>query len=186
MPEPLWIYLIALLYFTNMTTCLAIADACDNISHDRLTRRLQGTWSGHIPLDLVLRALFTVAGGYLIVETPWWRNPTRASWVRQPGCGRRRTARSSLGCRWSSSSGRMTSSAFPSPSACGTRGRLQGRLGPGAPELCPPSAQVQATLCPQTARGRSSDLCGQRLTASYEASVVTAIRPSLTALTSAL
>ena len=68
MPEPLWIYLMALLYCTNMTTCSAIADACDNVSHDRLTRMLQGTWSGHTLLNLALRTLFTVAGGYLIVD----------------------------------------------------------------------------------------------------------------------
>src|SRR4030095_9052556 len=67
MPEPLWIYLMALLYFTNMTTCAAIADAFDSVSHDRLTRMLQGTWSGHRLLDLALRLLFTVAGGDLIV-----------------------------------------------------------------------------------------------------------------------
>ena len=54
---------MALLYFTNMTTCSAIADAFDSVSHDRVTRRLQGTWAGPILLDLALRALFTVAGG---------------------------------------------------------------------------------------------------------------------------
>lgn len=68
MPEPLWIYLSALLYFTNIVTCSAIADAFDSVSHDRLTRMLQGTWSGHTLLTLALRALFTVAGGYLIVD----------------------------------------------------------------------------------------------------------------------
>jgi len=54
MPEPLWIYLMALLYLTNVTTCSAIADACDSVSHDRLTRMLQGTWLGHILLNLFL------------------------------------------------------------------------------------------------------------------------------------
>ena len=68
MPEPLWIYLMALLYLTNVTTCSAIADAFDSVSHDRLTRMLQGTWPGHTLLDLALRLLFTVAGGYLIVD----------------------------------------------------------------------------------------------------------------------
>jgi hypothetical protein len=68
MPEPLWIYLSALLYFSNIVTCSAIADAFDSVSHDHLTRLLQGPWSGHTLLDLALRALFTVAGGYLIVD----------------------------------------------------------------------------------------------------------------------
>ena len=86
MPEPLWIYLMALLYFTNMTTCSAIADAFDSVSHARLTRMLQGTWSGHILLDLALRLLFTVAGGYLIVDDtvvakPYARRLGEAAWV---------------------------------------------------------------------------------------------------------
>ena len=47
MPEPLWIYLMALLYFcTNITTCSAMADAFDSASHDQLPRILQGPWSG--------------------------------------------------------------------------------------------------------------------------------------------
>ena len=86
MPEPLWIYLMALLYFTNITTCSAMADAFDSASHDRLTRMLQGTWSGHTLLNLALRMLFTVAGGYLIlddtvVEKPYARLLGEAAWV---------------------------------------------------------------------------------------------------------
>jgi putative transposase len=86
MPEPLWVYLMALLYFTNITTCAAIADALDSASHDQLTRMLQGTWSGHILLNLALRALFAVAGGYLlvddtVVEKPYARLLGEAAWV---------------------------------------------------------------------------------------------------------
>jgi putative transposase len=86
MPEPLWIYLMALLYFTNITTCSAISDAFDSASHDQLTRMLQGTWSGHTLLNLALRLLFTVAGGYLIlddtvVEKPYARLLGEAAWV---------------------------------------------------------------------------------------------------------
>jgi putative transposase len=86
MPEPLWIYLMALLYFTKITPCSAIADVFDSASHDRLTRMLQGTWSGHTLLNLALGALFTVAGGYLIVddtviEKPYARLLGEAAWV---------------------------------------------------------------------------------------------------------
>jgi len=42
---------MALLYFTNVTTCFAMADAFDSVSHDRVTRMLQGTWSGHALLE---------------------------------------------------------------------------------------------------------------------------------------
>jgi hypothetical protein len=77
---------MALLYFTNLTSCSAIADAFDGVSHDRLTRRLQGTWSGHTLLDLALRALCSVAGGYLIVDDtvvakPYARLLGEAAWV---------------------------------------------------------------------------------------------------------
>jgi hypothetical protein len=77
---------MALLYFTRLTTCSAIADAFDNASHDQLTRMLQGAWSGHILLNLALRALFSVAGGYLLVDDPGIAKPSarlldEASWV---------------------------------------------------------------------------------------------------------
>jgi hypothetical protein len=86
MPEPLWIYLMALLYFTNLTTCSAISDAFDSVSHDRLRRMLQGPWSGHTLLHLALRLLFTVAGGYLLVDDtvvakPYARLLGEAAWV---------------------------------------------------------------------------------------------------------
>jgi len=77
---------MALLHFTNMTTCSTIADAFDSMSHDRLTRMLQGTWSGHTLLHLALRTLFSVAGGYLIVDDtvvakPYARLLGEAAWV---------------------------------------------------------------------------------------------------------
>jgi putative transposase len=86
MPEPLWIYLMALLYCTNLTTCVAISDAFDSVSHDQLTRMLQGTWSGQTLFHLALRILFVVAGGYLIlddtvVEKPYARLLGEAAWV---------------------------------------------------------------------------------------------------------
>jgi hypothetical protein len=46
MPEPLWLYLMALLYFTNITTCSAMADALDSASHDQLTRHAPGSLVG--------------------------------------------------------------------------------------------------------------------------------------------
>jgi len=86
MPEPLWIYLMALLYFTRVSTCATIAEALEGASHDGLTRMLHGRWSGHILLDYALRALFAVGGGYLIVddtvvEKPYARLLGEAAWV---------------------------------------------------------------------------------------------------------
>jgi len=61
-------------------------DAFDSASHDRLTRMLQGTWSGHTLLDVALRALFAVAGGSRIVDDtvvakPYARLLGEAAWV---------------------------------------------------------------------------------------------------------
>jgi Transposase DDE domain len=85
MPEPLWIYRMALLYFTHVTPCSAIADAFDSVSHERFTRLLQGPWSGPTRLALALRTLFRVAGGYLIVADtvgakPYARLLGEAAW----------------------------------------------------------------------------------------------------------
>lgn len=82
MPEPLWTYLTALLYLTEVSTCLAIAQAFPNASHDRLTRMLMGPWSGHTLLDLALRALFPVLGGDLIVDDTGVEKPY-ASWLEE-------------------------------------------------------------------------------------------------------
>jgi hypothetical protein len=86
MPEPIWIYLTALLYFTEVSTCVAIAQALQNASHDRLTRMLAGAWSGQTLLEHALRALFTVVGGNLVVddtvvEKPYATYLTEAAWV---------------------------------------------------------------------------------------------------------
>jgi hypothetical protein len=77
---------MAVRYFTNITTCAAMSDAFDSASHDQLTRMLQGTWSGHTLLNLALRLLFPVAGGYLILDDtviakPYARFLGEAAWV---------------------------------------------------------------------------------------------------------
>jgi putative transposase len=86
MPAPIWPYLTALLYFAEVSTCLAIAQALEMPSHDRLTRMLWGQWSGQTLLELALRALFTVVGGDLIVDDTIVEKPhasllEEATWV---------------------------------------------------------------------------------------------------------
>jgi len=86
MPAAIWTYVTALLYFPGMSTCMAIAQALQHVSHDRLTRMLTGDWSGHTLLELALRALFTVVGGDLIVddtvvEKPYATLLDEAAWV---------------------------------------------------------------------------------------------------------
>jgi hypothetical protein len=77
---------MALLYFTRVSTCSTIAEMFPDASHDCLTRMLNGAWSGQTLLHLALRTLFTVAGGYLIlddtvVEKPYARLLGEAAWV---------------------------------------------------------------------------------------------------------
>ncbi len=86
MPAPLWTYLTALRYFAEVSTCVAIAQALQHASQDRLTRMRSGDWSGQTLLDLALRALFTVVGGDLIVDDTVVEKPdatclAEAAWV---------------------------------------------------------------------------------------------------------
>src|SRR5919197_6774051 len=86
MPEPLWIYLIALLYFTRVSTCSSSAEVFAEASHDCLTRLLNGNGSGQTLLEWALRVLFQVVGGYWIgadtvVEKPSARWLEEAGWV---------------------------------------------------------------------------------------------------------
>jgi putative transposase len=86
MPKPLWIYLMALLHFTKVSTCSNMAEVFAEASHDCLTRMLNGSWSGQTLLDRALRVLFTVVGGYLmvddtVVEKPYAQLLNEAGWV---------------------------------------------------------------------------------------------------------
>jgi hypothetical protein len=65
MPELLWLYLTALLYYRTAASCVALAEALETVSHDRLTRLLQSDWSGQRLLDLTCRTLFVLERGYL-------------------------------------------------------------------------------------------------------------------------
>jgi hypothetical protein len=82
MPEALWTYLTALLYCTEVSTCAAIAQALEKAAHDWLTRMLAGPWSEHTLLDLALRTLFSVLGGYLIVDNTVVDKPY-ATWLEE-------------------------------------------------------------------------------------------------------
>jgi putative transposase len=68
MPELLWLYLTALLYYRTSANCVALAEALETVSHDRLTRLLRSDWSGQKLLELALRTLFVWERGYLIID----------------------------------------------------------------------------------------------------------------------
>ena len=77
---------MALLYFTKVPACSTSALVFTEASHDCLTRMLNGNWSGQTLLDRALRVLFTVVGGYLIVddtvvEKPYAQLLNEAGWV---------------------------------------------------------------------------------------------------------
>jgi hypothetical protein len=68
MPALIWLYLTALLYYRTSASCVALAEALETVSHDRLTRLLQSDWSGHTLLELTCRTLFVWERGYLIID----------------------------------------------------------------------------------------------------------------------
>jgi putative transposase len=68
MPTLVWLYLTALLYYRTSSSCVALAEALETVSHDRLTRLLQADWSGQRLLESALRTLFSWEGGYLILD----------------------------------------------------------------------------------------------------------------------
>jgi hypothetical protein len=68
MPKLIWLYLTALLYYRTSATCVALAEALQTVSHDRLTRMLRADWSGQTLLESAFRTLFGCERGYLILE----------------------------------------------------------------------------------------------------------------------
>ena len=68
MPALVWHYLTALLYYRTSATRVALAEALQIVSHDRLTRMLQADWSGQRLLELACRTLFVWDRGYLIID----------------------------------------------------------------------------------------------------------------------
>jgi hypothetical protein len=49
MPELLWLFLTALLHYRTSASGVALAEALETVSHDRLTRLLQGAVKRHMP-----------------------------------------------------------------------------------------------------------------------------------------
>jgi putative transposase len=68
MPTLVWLYLTALLYYRTSASCVALAEALQLVSHDRLTRMLQADWSGQRLLEHGCRTLFIWDRGYLILD----------------------------------------------------------------------------------------------------------------------
>jgi DDE superfamily endonuclease len=68
MPTLVWHYLTALLYYRTSVSCVALAEALQTASHDRLPRLLQATWSGPTRLELAVRTLFVWERGDLIID----------------------------------------------------------------------------------------------------------------------
>jgi hypothetical protein len=68
MPELLWLSLTAWLYFRTAVTCVALAEALEPVSQDRVTSMLQAPWSGPTRLELACRTLFVWARGYLSLD----------------------------------------------------------------------------------------------------------------------
>jgi putative transposase len=68
MPTLVWLYLTALLYYRTSSSCVALAEALETVSHDRLTRMLPADWSGQRLLESAFRTLFIWERGDLILD----------------------------------------------------------------------------------------------------------------------
>jgi putative transposase len=93
MPELLWLYLTALLSYRTSVSCVALAEALETGSHDRLTRLLQADWSGQTLLELAIRTLFVWERGYLIIDdtvlaTPFATAIEGLAWVFSSQAGK--------------------------------------------------------------------------------------------------
>jgi hypothetical protein len=66
MPELIWRYLTALLYYRTSGSCVALAAAIQSASHHRLTRPLQADWSGQTLLKVPVHTLFCLGTRDLI------------------------------------------------------------------------------------------------------------------------
>jgi hypothetical protein len=67
MPTLVWLYLTALLYYRTCSRCVALAEALETVSRNRLTRMLQADWPGQRLLESALRTLFIGERGDLIL-----------------------------------------------------------------------------------------------------------------------
>jgi hypothetical protein len=67
-PTLVWLYLTALLYYRTSSSCVALAEALETVSHDRLTRMLQADWSGQRLLESAVHILFSWERGYMILD----------------------------------------------------------------------------------------------------------------------
>jgi hypothetical protein len=68
MPPLVWLSLTALLYDRTSSSGVALAEALETVSHDRLTSVLRADWSGPTLLELAWRTLFVWARGDLIID----------------------------------------------------------------------------------------------------------------------
>jgi hypothetical protein len=86
MPELRWLDLTAWLSDRTSASCVALAEALETVSHDRLTRMLQADWSGHTLLDVACRTRFVWEQGSLIIDDtvmakPFARTIEGLAWV---------------------------------------------------------------------------------------------------------
>src|SRR5262245_39650551 len=68
MPELIWLSLTAMRYDRTLASCVAVSEALNTVSHDRLIRLLHADWCGHTRLALACRTLLVWERGDRIMD----------------------------------------------------------------------------------------------------------------------
>jgi hypothetical protein len=125
MPELLWLYLTALLHDRTSSSCVALAEALETVSHDRLTRLLQAEWSGQTLLELAYRMLFVQQRGYLILDDTVIPKPFASTMEGLAWASPARNGGLCMASPWCCSCGPMGGCEFPWACDSGVEGDLR-------------------------------------------------------------
>jgi hypothetical protein len=149
MPQLMWLYLTAWRYDRTTAPCVAMGEALQTVSHDRLTRMLQADGAGHIRLERACRMLCVWERGTWSSMTRSFRSPLRPRWSAWRGSSPARSAGQWMASRWSCSYGRMGPCGFLCACDSSGKGALPRTSWPWSGSARP------ATACVVTRRLRS-------------------------------
>jgi hypothetical protein len=149
MLQLIWLYLTALLYYRTSVSSVALAEALETVSHDRLTRWFRGNWSGHTLLNLAIRTRFVWERGSLMIDDTVLAKPFATAieglaWVFSSQEQKTLYGLPVVLLIWTNG----TASHPVGHAAVAQRRAFQGRIGARATQLRPQSLALLPRLCP--------------------------------------